>query len=211
MTGAYDYHNNFAFNPNNEPDFHAPWMYTWTGAPWKTSAVLRAMRTLFTDDAYGMPGNDDLGATSSLLVFAMAGIFEAQPGSATYVVTAPMFEKVEIRPEHGRRISIEAQSADASKLQYVSSVHTDKGELRQSWLSHKDLLRSGTIKVKLSDRPTSWGVDAAPCGRGPGLTPRGGGTSRRGRHPYSGYAARARRSERGPGGSRQAPSGGVGR
>ncbi|MEW2505098.1 GH92 family glycosyl hydrolase [Amycolatopsis sp. NPDC047767] len=169
VTGAYDYHNNFAFNPNNEPDFAAPWMYTWTGAPWKTSAVLRAMRTLFTDNVYGMPGNDDLGATSSLLVFAMAGIFEAQPGSATYVITAPMFDKVEIRPEHGRTITIEAPGASASKLQYVSSVKTDgpgnrgnDGKLRQSWLSHKDLLRAGTIKIQLSDTPTSWGVNAGP-------------------------------------------------
>ncbi|MEU4655981.1 GH92 family glycosyl hydrolase [Streptomyces sp. NPDC023723] len=169
VTGAYDYHNNFAFNPNNEPDFHAPWMYTWTGAPWKTSAVLRAMRTLFTDDAYGMPGNDDLGATSSLLVFAMAGVFEAQPGSATYIVTAPMFEKVEIRPEHGRRIRIEAPGADASALQYVSAVHTDRGTARRSWLSHQELLRSGTIRVELSDRPTSWGAGAAPPAVAQGL------------------------------------------
>ncbi|MFD8569372.1 GH92 family glycosyl hydrolase [Streptomyces sp. NPDC059639] len=162
VTGAYDYHNNFAFNPNNEPDFHAPWMYAWTGAPWKTSAALRALRTLFTDDAYGMPGNDDLGATSSLLVFAMAGVFEAQPGSANYIVSAPMFEKVEIRPEHGRTVAIAAPGASASKLQYVSSVHTGKGTLRQSWLSEKDLLRAGTIKVELSATPTSWGVNAGP-------------------------------------------------
>ena len=162
VTGAYDYHNNFAFNPNNEPDFSAPWMYTWTGAPWKTSAVLRALRTLFTDNVYGMPGNDDLGATSSLLVFAMAGIFEAQPGSATYVISAPMFDKVEIRPAHGRTIRIDAPGADASKLQYVSSVSTNKGALNQSWLSHEDLLRAGTLKVNLSAQPTSWGVNAAP-------------------------------------------------
>ncbi|MFI1094426.1 GH92 family glycosyl hydrolase [Streptomyces sp. NPDC020917] len=162
VTGAYDYHNNFAFNPNNEPDFSAPWMYTWTGAPWKTSAVLRALRTLFTDNVYGMPGNDDLGATSSLLVFAMAGIFEAQPGSATYVISAPMFDKVEIRPAHGRTIRIDAPGADASKLQYVSSVSTNKGALNQSWLSHEDLLRAGTLKVDLSSQPTSWGVNAAP-------------------------------------------------
>ncbi|MFD7919885.1 GH92 family glycosyl hydrolase [Streptomyces sp. NPDC059740] len=162
VTGAYDYHNNFAFNPNNEPDFHAPWMYAWTGAPWKTSAVLRAMRTLFTDDAYGMPGNDDLGATSSLLVFAMAGIFEAQPGSADYVISAPMFDKVEIRPEQGPRLTVEAPGASASKLQYVSRVTTRQGTLHQSWLSHRDLLRSGTIRIGLSDRPTDWGVDAAP-------------------------------------------------
>ncbi|MEU8704942.1 GH92 family glycosyl hydrolase [Streptomyces sp. NPDC048565] len=167
VTGAYDYHNNFAFNPNNEPDFHAPWMYAWTGAPWKTSAVLRAMRTLFTDDAYGMPGNDDLGATSSLLVFAMAGVFEAQPGSADYIVSAPMFDKVEIRPEHGRRIRVEAPGASASKLQYVSSVRTDRGRLHRSWLSHEELLHSGTIRIKLSGKPTSWGVDAAP----PALAP----------------------------------------
>ncbi|SEO21681.1 GH92 family glycosyl hydrolase [Actinacidiphila rubida] len=162
VTGAYDYHNNFAFNPNNEPDFSAPWMYTWTGAPWKTSAVLRALRTLFTDNAYGMPGNDDLGATSSLLVFAMAGIFEAQPGSATYVISAPMFDKVEIRPAHGHTIAINAPGADASKMQYVSSVSTNGGALNQSWLSHQDLLRSGTINVNLSSQPTSWGVNAAP-------------------------------------------------
>ncbi|MET9496252.1 GH92 family glycosyl hydrolase [Streptomyces sp. NPDC006552] len=162
VTGAYDYHNNFAFNPNNEPDFHAPWMYAWTGAPWKTSAVLRALRTLFTDNAYGMPGNDDLGATSSMLVFAMAGVFEAQPGSAKYLVSAPMFEKVEIRPAHGRRVAIEAPGADASKLQYVSSVRTGAGTLRQSWLSHQDLLRAGTLKVTLSARPTSWGAGVAP-------------------------------------------------
>ncbi|MFI0239825.1 GH92 family glycosyl hydrolase [Streptomyces sp. NPDC016845] len=162
VTGAYDYHNNFAFNPNNEPDFHAPWMYAWTGSPWKTSAVLRALRTLYTDDAYGMPGNDDLGSTSSLLVFAMAGVFEAQPGSANYIFSAPMFDKVEIRPAHGRSITVEAPGADASKAQYVSSVRTGKGTLNRSWLSHKDLLRSGTIKVELSDKPTSWGAGMAP-------------------------------------------------
>lgn len=127
-----------------------------------SSAVLRALRTLFTDDPYGMPGNDDLGATSSLLVFAMAGVFEPQPGSAAYVISAPMFDKVEIRPAHGRTIRIEAPGADASKLQYVSSVRTDRGALNRSWLSHGDLLRSGTIRVGLSDRPSDWGVDAAP-------------------------------------------------
>lgn len=89
-------------------------------------------------------------------------MFEAQPGSANYIVTAPMFEKVEIRPEHGRKINIEAPGADASKLQYISSVNTGKGTLKQSWLSHKDLLRSGTIKIGLSDKPSTWGVNTAP-------------------------------------------------
>ncbi|MEC3982241.1 GH92 family glycosyl hydrolase [Amycolatopsis sp. H20-H5] len=159
--GAYDYHNNFAFNPNNEPDLHAPWMYAWTGAPWKTSAVMRAARTLFTDTPYGMPGNDDLGTISSWLVFAMAGVFEAQPGSGTYLLSAPMFEKVEIKPEHGRKVSIEAPGASAAKLQYVSSVQVRNRDLATSWISHEDLLRAGKIKIALSSTPTSWGTSAA--------------------------------------------------
>ncbi|HEY6630794.1 MAG TPA: glycoside hydrolase family 92 protein, partial [Rhizobiaceae bacterium] len=170
VTGAYDYHNNFAFNPNNEPGFTAPWMYTWTGAPWKTSAVLRAVRTLYTDDVYGMPGNDDLGATSALLVFAMAGIFEVQPGSAIYVISAPMFEKVEVLPENGTTIVIDAPGASAARLQYVSSAKIEgpdgSGELGRSWLSHQELLSAGTIRIELSDTPTDWGVNAGPPAMG---------------------------------------------
>jgi putative alpha-1,2-mannosidase len=41
-------------------------------------------------------------------------------------------------------------------------VNTGKGTLHQSWLSHKDLLSSGTIRIDLSDKPTTWGVSTAP-------------------------------------------------
>ncbi|GAA5166236.1 GH92 family glycosyl hydrolase [Amycolatopsis dongchuanensis] len=162
--GAYDYHNNFAFNPNNEPDLHAPWMYAWTGAPWKTSAVLRAARTLFTDTPYGMPGNDDLGTISSWLVFGMTGIFEAQPGSGTYLLSTPMFEKVEIRPAGGRRIEIEAPGAGASKFQYTKDVQIGHHDYDRSWISHADLLRAGKIRFELSGTPTNWGTRSAPPG-----------------------------------------------
>jgi putative alpha-1,2-mannosidase len=137
-------------------------MYAWTSTPWKTSAVLRAARTLFTDTPYGMPGNDDLGTISSWLVFAMAGVFEAQPGSGTYLLSAPMFEKVEINPDHGRKVSIEAPGASAAKLQYVSSVRVRNHDLGASWISHQDLLRAGKIRIDLSAAPTAWGTQAVP-------------------------------------------------
>jgi putative alpha-1,2-mannosidase len=41
-------------------------------------------------------------------------------------------------------------------------VRTNRGALDRSWLTHADLLHSGTIRVGLSDRPSDWGVDAAP-------------------------------------------------
>jgi putative alpha-1,2-mannosidase len=137
-------------------------MYSWTGAPWKTSAVLRAARTLFTDTPYGMPGNDDLGTISSWLVFGMAGVFEAQPGSGTYLLSTPMFEKVEIRPAGGRKIEIEAPGASAAKLQYTKDVRIGHREHGRSWISHEDLLRAGKIRFSLSDTPTAWGTSSPP-------------------------------------------------
>ncbi|WP_040405446.1 GH92 family glycosyl hydrolase [Amycolatopsis nigrescens] len=160
VIGAYDYHNNFAFNPNNEPDLHAPWMYAWAGTPWKTSAVMRAARTLFTDTPYGMPGNDDLGTISSWLVFAMAGVFEATPGSGQYLLSAPMFEKVEITPARGRTVRIDAPGADANKLQYVEGVRVHGREQSRTWLNHEDLLGARTIRFALTADPASatWGT-----------------------------------------------------
>jgi len=178
VIGAYDYHNNFAFNPNNEPDLHAPWMYAWTGAPWKTSAVMRAARPLFSDTAYGMPGNDDLGTISSWLVFSMIGVFEAQPGSGNVILSAPMFERVEISPEGGERIRINAPGASADRLQYISSVARGNAAKRtpwtKSWMSHADLLSAHTIDVSLTSDParTTWGTREAdrPPTFGPGLS-----------------------------------------
>ncbi len=180
VVGAYDYHNNFAFNPNNEPDLHAPWMYAWTDQPWKTSAVLRAAQPLFTDDAYGMPGNDDLGTLSSWLIWSMTGIYEVMPGSGEYVLTAPMFDRVRIQPDGGRPVDIVAPGADRSKLQYVSSVRVGDRAWPQSWISHGDLLRAGTIRFALTSDPAS-----TDWGRGSGSQPPRHGTTQAGVRPFS--------------------------
>lgn len=162
VTGAIDYNGHFEFNPNNEPDFHAPWMYAWTADPWKTSAVTRAQRVLYTDDHLGIPGNDDLGATSALGAFGMLGIFEAQPGSGNYVVSAPMFPKAVITQPDGRRTTINAPGASSTSLQYIKSVAVDGQRTKRSWISHRDLIGSDQVSIKLTTDPatTSWGVGA---------------------------------------------------
>lgn len=177
VIGAYDYHNNFAFNPNNEPDLHAPWMYAWTSSPWKTSAVMRAARPLFADSAYGMPGNDDLGTISSWLVFSMIGMFEAQPGSGAFILSAPMFPSVRITPNGGAPIVINAPGAKADELQYISSVTLGNPgrpvRWAKSWVSSNQLSRGATVNITLTTDPAStrWGTKASdrPPTFGPGL------------------------------------------
>ncbi|GIF13387.1 putative alpha-1,2-mannosidase [Actinoplanes teichomyceticus] len=65
IAGPYDYYSKPTYNPNNEPDLLAPYVYHWAGAPAKTATVVRAAMTLFTTGPDGMTGNDDLGTMSA--------------------------------------------------------------------------------------------------------------------------------------------------
>jgi predicted alpha-1,2-mannosidase len=162
VTGSVDYAGHYQFNPNNEPDFHAPWMYAWTSSPWKTSAVTRAQRALYSDGPNGIPGNDDLGATSALGVFEMLGMFEAQPGTGNYILSAPMFPKTVITQPDGNKITIKAPGASSTTLQYVDTLKVNGHQTARSWISHRDLVGSRTVDFTLTTDPssTNWGVGA---------------------------------------------------
>ena len=69
------------FTVTNEPDFCAPYAYLWTGNPWKTQQVIdRIRRETFTTKPDGLPGNDDLGATSGVYVWNAIGMYPVIPG-----------------------------------------------------------------------------------------------------------------------------------
>lgn len=163
VTGSIDYNGHFQFNPNNEPDFHSPWMYAWTNSPWKTSAVTRAQRVLYTDNYQGLPGNDDLGATSSLVAFQMMGFFEAQAGSGNYIFSAPMFPQTVITQPGGHKITITAPGAASNTLQYIDTMRVNGKKTTKSWMSHIDLTKADQVDFSLTTDPTTttWGVGMA--------------------------------------------------
>jgi len=89
VNGPYDYYNADKYNPQNEPDLIAPYTYLSTGEPWKTTDVVHAALTLFTDGPTGMTGNDDLGTMSAWNVLSSIGIFPVQPGYDTWACPRP--------------------------------------------------------------------------------------------------------------------------
>ena len=96
VNGPYDYYNADKYNPQNEPDLIAPYTYLSTGQPWKTTDVVHAALTLFTDAPTGMTGNDDLGTMSAWNVLSSIGIFPVQPGYDTWGLSTPVFERVDV-------------------------------------------------------------------------------------------------------------------
>ena len=162
VVGPYSYYAQFRYNPNNEPDLHAPWMYTLMGQPWKTATVLRAAETLFTNGAGGVTGNDDLGTMSAWYLFSALGIYPDMPGSGRFLLHAPRFARAEIDLPQGRTLRIEAPGAKPGERRFVKSVNWAGKPVSRVWLDWEQLQNAGTLKYQLATQPDTkgWGTKA---------------------------------------------------
>ena len=95
------------FNMANEPDFVTPYAYVFAGLPWKTQDVItRIEKETFKTTPDGIPGNDDLGATSGVYVWNALGFYPAVPGVGGIVLGTPMFDKATLRLAGGRTLVV---------------------------------------------------------------------------------------------------------
>jgi predicted alpha-1,2-mannosidase len=150
----------------NEPVFPVPWAYNFAGQPWKTQAVTRRVLTeLFTDTPGGIPGNDDLGATSSWVVFASAGLYPIIPGVGGFALNSPLFPEIKVRMGRGGRVlRIVGEGARAGSP-YVQGLRLDGKPYERTWLPFARFERGATLHFRLGPAPdTRWAThpSAAP-------------------------------------------------
>jgi len=160
VVGAYDYYNQYRYNPNNEPDLHAPWMYTLIGQPWKTATVLRSAQALFTNAPNGVTGNDDLGTMSAWYLFSTIGLYPGMPGTGQLLLHTPRFSKVEMDLDNGRKLVVTAPGARGAAVQFVESAKLDGRNQDRAWVDWDTLRNGGRIDFKLRSTPptTGWGT-----------------------------------------------------
>ncbi len=78
------------YNVANEPSFLTPYLYHYIGRPDLSAArVSQIVRANFSDTPAGLPGNDDSGAMSSWLVWAMLGRYPVA-GQGTWLRIPPV-------------------------------------------------------------------------------------------------------------------------
>jgi predicted alpha-1,2-mannosidase len=148
------------FNIENEPDFVTPYAFTFAGQPWKTQdAVTRIGNGTFKTTPDGIPGNDDLGATSGVYVWNALGFYPAVPGVGGLVLGTPMFRKATLRLAGGRTVVI---TRDGSGV-YVKQLTLNGAPYPSTWLP-LDRLRTGTTELRFTtaaEPDTRRGTDAA--------------------------------------------------
>ncbi len=132
----------------NEPDFCAPYAYVWTGNPWKTQEVAdRIRRETFTTKPDGLPGNDDLGATSGWYIWNALGMYPVIPGVGGLVLGTPMFPHAVMKLGSGKVLEI----ASSGEGIYVQSVELNGIPYESAWLP-LDKLQSGHNRLHLNWR-----------------------------------------------------------
>lgn len=144
------------YAPGNEHDLHAPYIYNYAGAPWKTQAAQRGAVSLYTPTPDGLPGNDDLGALSGWLVWSMLGLYPVTPGSPTYAIASPVFDRAVV---HGGAEGFTIEAPGTTFLsKYVQGVTLDGEEWDKTWVSHSDLADGGVLSFEMGPVPNlQWG------------------------------------------------------
>ncbi|MGH4030221.1 GH92 family glycosyl hydrolase [Actinomycetota bacterium Odt1-20B] len=163
VNGPYDYYNADKYNPQNEPDLIAPYTYLSTGQPWKTTDVVHAALTLFTDAPTGMTGNDDLGTMSAWNVLSSIGVFPVQPGTDTWGLSTPVFERVDLTldrryyPRGG--LTVTAPGTSDSK-RYIQSASADGAAYGKTYLTTDDIRDIRRLAFTVGEKPSEWGTSA---------------------------------------------------
>jgi predicted alpha-1,2-mannosidase len=157
------------YNPYNETDLQAPFVFNFSGEPWQSQrAVRRVLQENYLDTPDGIPGNDDCGAMSSWAVLSMMGIYSVDPASLAYELVGPSFPEVVIhlrQPYPGKTFSIQSTGA-AANSPYIQSARLNGQPHRKNWLSFHSIANGGTLHFTLGSEPNrAWGAatsDAPP-------------------------------------------------
>lgn len=143
----------------NEPGHHTVYLYPYVGQQWKTARLVRRiLGEMYTDRPDGLAGNEDCGQMSSWYVLSAMGFYPVNPALGIYVLGSPAFDRVTLRTHGGKRFTIIAENNSEENI-YIQSAELDGRPYPYSYIRHADLLRGGTLRLKMGPKPSDFGSD----------------------------------------------------
>jgi predicted alpha-1,2-mannosidase len=152
----------------NEPSNHIPYLYPFAGAAWKTQYWIRRVLALYNNTPNGIPGNDDVGQTSSCFTLGVLGFYPVNPATGVYVIGSPLINRAKINnPATGTKFTIIAENNSADNC-YIQSAKLNGKELARSWFTHGDIVSGGELYFRMGQKPNKeWAsarADRPPSG-----------------------------------------------
>jgi hypothetical protein len=133
---------------DNETVFHVPYLFNAAGMPELTQHwISNIMHTRFSATPGGLPGNDDLGSTSSWYVLSAMGFYPVAPGLPEYSLGLPLFQSLKIRLWNGKTFEIKRTGATNT----VGSTTLNNSPYYSLSLPHSTITQGGEIVFNTTD------------------------------------------------------------
>lgn len=137
----------------NQPVQHMPYLYCYAGKPWKTQYWVRQiMGRLYNSSPSGFPGDEDQGGMSAWYVMSALGLYAVTPGTDQYVIGSPLFPKVTITLENGKKFVIEAKDNSADNV-YIQQSWLNGQPYAKNYITHDDILAGGQLTCQMGSKP----------------------------------------------------------
>jgi predicted alpha-1,2-mannosidase len=154
------------YNAYNEPDLQAPFLYNYSGAPWKTQELTRMLQLqVYNTTISGIPGNDDLGTMSAWFVLSALEIYQVDPSLPYYELTSPLFPKVVLNlesPYSGSQFVFESSNNSDTNV-YIDEVKLNGKNQAKPWITGSEITAGGSLSVSLRSTPNrKWGLTPPP-------------------------------------------------
>ena len=147
------------YSMGNEPSFHIPYLYNYTDAPWKTQKRIRFLLDVwFKDNIFGIPGDEDGGGMTAFVVFSSMGFYPITPGKPEYTIGSPVFEKVTIDLQNGKKFTMIAKNCSVVN-KYIQRAKFDGKVLNVPSFTHDQLANGGILELEMGPKPNkTWGL-----------------------------------------------------
>ncbi len=137
----------------NQPIQHMVYLYNYAKEPWKSQYHVReVMNKLYSATEDGYPGDEDQGQTSSWYVLSAMGFYSVTPGVSQYVLGSPMFKKITISLENGKKFVINAPKNNKENV-YIKSANLNGVKYNHNFITHNDIINGGILTLEMDDQP----------------------------------------------------------
>lgn len=142
--GGYYWH-------GNETDQQAPYLFAMADSPKITQKWVRQIAAEeYGTGPGGLSGNEDAGQMSAWLVSSMLGFYPVCPATDQWIMGVPLFRKITINLENGKKIIMNAPENSTEKP-FIQAVKWNGKDYPNSWLSHREMMKGAVIDFKMGE------------------------------------------------------------
>jgi len=146
----------------NQPIQHMIYLYNFIGKPWKAQYRLHeVMNKLYHPGPDGYCGDEDNGQTSAWYVFSAMGFYPVCPGTTQYVIGSPLFKRVTLSLNNGKKVQINAPAVNNRNV-YIDNITLNGRPYENLYFDHFELMKGGKFDFQMSEKPNTFKVFKEP-------------------------------------------------